>query len=925
MPALAGDTGAREWQYQMHGLLHDALGEAPEVRPPGGTLFEHTLRELERTGDLVRLFDTADDTGYWPLRILLYQHAAATTYASHPRVVLLRTTLSQQREAGWKNLYQVGGAGAGWVDLDRDPEQRVRVGTALGDVAGIYITTRTEKQLRPEKAQALAKALADQGQTLVMSVGCGQDAREYSEEAFARGVLARAAQAAGITDDDFTTVKIERSMCLAEVVATTANGLPSFAVRFCFVDRVPDGEWRPVGREITKPAGDFEAILIQWATGRAGEVYEAFGIGISIVGGIAFAFEAGLVAGLVELAGGGATVGVSITISEVIYIIRVVLKKEDWSLRGFLLAALDGYINALTFRLGGIAGRWTATSLGTASLRRVIAGWVAERLVTGAVGGASSSVLELFANNIVDIVAGTGGWSGLAVYARNAGLGALMGVAAEFTVSPALHTLMASGTSALKSVAEVVARVRAEGLSGLQFSAAITDAMANLRAALTELGEAEGVLELTKAITERLGAVVEGLGASAVARRVLELSGARFSQEATAGLQRFLTAAEAAGSPQRALETVRVFGQHPQETIHFLEALATMPEDAAKHLVAGTFGSHAELAAFLGRIGRYQPSAQRAVVGMLGELGVVAEPAIPGATVDEILQRQLDVGLRAEAGAAEAEAGRLRSQALEKRQLADVTEAADPSRARRATSLRQAAQDLEDKANALTGRAGELRAAAGGGVHSVIPTSEEVERAIDALESGTSPGGGPQAWVRIAAEDAELAKPEVVERLRWSLFRSRTGNRVVFRVQGGTGTDTSWDFVHVGERGSVRIATGGNALNLNFGVYERAVEYLLEHRPGGELVVFEVEEGWFSALRGIATPERGEGARLVVEDPVTGAKQPAVAPKITDVTNAPRTVDVTKGVDQIQIPDSLLHQLDEFIVPGSGRKLQFTP
>ena len=293
---------------------------------------------------------------------------------------------------------------------------------------------------------------------------------------------------------------------------------------------------------------------------------------------------------------------------------------------------------------------------------------------------------------------------------------------------------------------------------------------------------------------------------------------------------------------------------------------------------------------------------------------------------EDTFERRLGVGWRTHAAELSAErAGRLRSQALEKRQLADVTEAGDPSRARRATSLRQAAQDLEEKANALTGRAGELRAAAGGGVHSVIPTSEEVERAIDALESGTSPGGGPQAWVRIAAEDADLAKPEVVERLTRSLFRSRTGNRVVFRVQGGTGTDTSWDFVHVGELGSVRIATGGNALNLNFGVYERAVEYLLEHRPGGELVVFEVEEGWFSALRGIATPERGEGARLVVEDPVTGAKQPGVAPKITDVTNAPRTVDVTKGVDQIQIPDSLLHQLDEFIVPGSGRKLQFTP
>jgi len=208
----------------------------------------------------------------------------------------------------------------------------------------------------------------------------------------------------------------------------------------------------------------------------------------------------------------------------------------------------------------------------------------------------------------------------------------------------------------------------------------------------------------------------------------------------------------------------------------------------------------------------------------------------------------------------------------------------------------------------------------------VVPTSEEVERAIDALESGTSPDGGPQAWVRIPAEDAALANPEALDRLTRSLFRSRSGNRVVFRVQGGTGTEASQEYVHIGGHdGSVRIGTGGNALNLNFGVYERAVEFLLKHRPGGRLVVFEVEEGWFSALRGIATPERGEGARLIVTDPEAGTAQRAVAPGIKAVPDAPRLVDVRAAVDQLQIPASLLHQLQEFIVPGSGRELEFTP
>jgi hypothetical protein len=105
-----------------------------------------------------------------------------------------------------------------------------------------------------------------------------------------------------------------------------------------------------------------------------------------------------------------------------------------------------------------------------------------------------------------------------------------------------------------------------------------------------------------------------------------------------------------------------------------------------------------------------------------------------------------------------------------------------------------------------------------------------------------------------------------------------------------------------------------------------AVEFLLEHRPGGRLVVFEVEEGWFSALRSISTPERGEGARLVVKDPATGTGTPVGrAPGITNVPGAPRLVDVRAGADQLQIPASLLGDLQEFIVQGSVRDLKFTP
>ena len=90
-------------------------------------------------------------------------------------------------------------------------------------------------------------------------------------------------------------------------------------------------------------------------------------------------------------------------------------------------------------------------------------------------------------------------------------------------------------------------------------------------------------------------------------------------------------------------------------------------------------------------------------------------------------------------------------------------------------------------------------------------------------------------------------------------------------------------------------------------------------------MVFEVDEGWFSALRGLATPERGAPMPLTVVDPETWTVEHATPPGIKAVPNAPCLVDVRAAVDQLQIPASLLHQLEESIIPGSGRQLGFTP
>lgn len=929
---MKAGTGQERWVFRVWALLDEAnAGGPPAARPPGGTLAEHVLADLDRTGDLVRLFDLVDLTGYFGLRARLLAISLPTRYGDHPRVRRLHDELAAARAATMRNEY-LPAEGGGAILLRRDPRRRWSAGGVLGDLDPTYVVRRDAKRVKDEKLRALRAALTRHRVAVMAEVAGGKPPKDLDEAEFAREVLARALGEVPIGDQDVEEVTIERSMKLLSVRRRDLGGLPSYDVRLAFAERIEGGGWTPVGDEVTETSGDFEARLIGWELGKAGEFYQTFGLVVTLVGGALVAWEAGLVAILVEAAGGATAVAVSVTLSELIFLLRVAFTDERFTLRGFLMAALDGYLMALGFRFGGLLGEWTAVRIGTQSLRRVIAGWIAQRLVAGVAGGAASAVLERFAHDVLAVATGEGSWSGTRDYVRAMAFGAAVGVVAEFTVQPALHALLAGGRTALASTAELVAKVRAEGWSAVRFSAGLTEALANLRAGLAAVAGDVTAREFAAALAERLEAAVRELGSSVIAARVLELSGARFTRAASEGLQRFLQAAEASASPDRARELARVFSRNPHETIHFLEALSTMEADAVRHLVTGTFGTTQELAAFLGRISRYDPAAQRAAVRLLGELGIVAADPVAGLTTEQVLNRKLALSLRLRAAGTTAEAARLRAQAAAAQEEAAISEAV--GKTRRAGVKRAQAEELARQAEVAESRGVQERAeadqvAAGGGPRRPaddVPDDAELDAAFAALETGKSATGGPQAWVRIRGTKG--ADP-TLERLVRPLFRSRTGNRVVFRVEGGSGSGRSREFVKIDASGNVRLHTGGRALNLNFGVFDRAVEFLLENRAGARLKVFEVEEGWFQSLRGVSTPEQGHAARLIVEDPVTKVRTPlhapGEAPGITDVERVPRIVDTRDGVDQLQVPGSMVRELQEFVVPGTGRVLEFVP
>src|SRR2546423_15598221 len=81
---------------------------------------------------------------------------------------------------------------------------------------------------------------------------------------------------------------------------------------------------------------------------------------------------------------------------------------------------------------------------------------------------------------------------------------------------------------------------------------------------------------------------------------------------------------------------------------------------------------------------------------------------------------------------------------------------------------------------------------------------------------------------------------------------------------------------------------------------ERAEEVLSKGTKGGgggRVVRFEVSEEWVRSLRSGAVPER------------------------SGLTGQPQLVDVKYAEGQLMGPGSLTHELQDFIVPGSGSEV----
>jgi hypothetical protein len=268
-------------------------------------------------------------------------------------------------------------------------------------------------------------------------------------------------------------------------------------------------------------------------------------------------------------------------------------------------------------------------------------------------------------------------------------------------------------------------------------------------------------------------------------------------------------------------------------------------------------------------------------------LGADTRPPTP-ANESTLLQRQRAGALHEQADGIMAKANEHVDAAIAKEAQAKLTESHNPGRAQRlreeADALLAKAVALEKQASALRHEANEFASGARSATED-LPGAEDVDRMFEGLHI-EKPG-----LVQIPLSDLER-NPALLPRLIRSMLEGEGGGRLVFRVE----SERSRSLVHVDADGNVRVE-GGASAHLNFGSFERAMEFVLNNSQGNARIIrFEVDEDWVRAVRSAALPEHGT----------------------KDLHGQPRLVDVRFADDQFEIPPGLIGELNRMIVPRSG-------
>lgn len=606
-------------------LVNDFAGKTP-------LFFEYFLDDL-RSRDpeqFTAFFDAVDGVRTFSIHAPVIRLALGTSHAGDERVRRSLGVLNSRRQGVMRSRYEAGG-----VRLGGAGGPLLRVGEVAGDHHGAYLRDESLDRIKPARMAQLAEVAKEKAGAIYSSILSGADTRSPSDEEVATEAFEQAAREIGLTEDDVERdVEYEESVRLTSIRQVTEDGIERSYLTWQVVERWGgSGEWTPVPD--AEESGDdmaFDFRLSLYRLSQTADVVEGMAMGLLIVGTIAVAWEAGLVAVLLRAAGGAGMVLASIAISELIYVATSYWRDEPLTLRGFLFAALDGYLGALAFRvfspLGSAISR-RFVSGGTATMRRLVGTWLLSRGTVGALSGAATMPASMFARELVEVLSGDRTrFSSLGDYLTQAAYGALLGAAFEIAGSGLLSLFRGEGSNALARATDVAARIRDRHINPATWLAESAGALSRFRVWLGANLHDDLATAIARELRSRLDAVGTALGAAGrtararwrveVMRQMLDLAERELSRDAISGLERMLLT----GQGGRALTddaAIAIFARlrgAPERIDPFLALMKDVQTPVLDDLVArGVLGELADAPAALAMSTRLTPTGTGTLLG----------------------------------------------------------------------------------------------------------------------------------------------------------------------------------------------------------------------------------------------------------------------------------------------------------------------
>lgn len=578
------------WAFRLLGYLEREFRDNVYQQrgfPP--LAFEYFLQELEqREGGrwFNALFDGVENARIGDLYVFVLQMSEQTKYASHPRVKRTRNLFNARRRDYLTNSYD---ANTKAIFLDKDPSKRFDPGDFLKKPL-----SATVKRIKADRLAVLQKAVEDTAQNLLGKILRGEDNAVYSHEEFAGKVMGEAAKAIGLSKDDLEEVTVQRYLKYLDLKYESNDGVDRYWVTYELYDQIEKEELILVeNSRRTVSESEFEFLLWAWEFEVNAAFWDTAIKVVSVAAVLAIAWEIGAIAALVDLAGGALTVGLSIGISELIYLCTA----KHYSVEGFLTAALEGYLFALGFRFGAGVGTLVARQIGTQSIERFVLGWIARRITTGAVGGASSAFLITFSNDILDILAGRRkNFRSLGEYVRQMEFGAALGIVFEFGSSALQPLLSKVGRAGWTTAVNIFDHLQENGI-GLRSwvdltGGALEKLTARLKTVLKDVNF-EGVPEAFAQRIEEVTSLLRNRLQLSIFRSILQLRRFVLSPAGQRGLEKLLNGLGARLEDQEILAFFNRLEKNPAQLRQMLEALDVLDEASVRSI-----SNAAELDAF---------------------------------------------------------------------------------------------------------------------------------------------------------------------------------------------------------------------------------------------------------------------------------------------------------------------------------------